>query len=78
MKSLTKQQNEALDRAYAMLSEQFEGVLLAVLSEGHDGEEEVEMTKVLHYGGVTMALGLTEVAKNRLLTIPPKNIEPGV
>lgn len=59
-----------------MLSEQFEGVLLAVLGSSHDGEENIEYTKVVHYGGHTLALGLAKVAEDRLLTTPPKNAEP--
>lgn len=75
MSHFTPQQHDALEKAYATLSEQFEGVLIAVMASSHDGKESIEATRVYHYGGRVVALGLCEEAKNRLMNIPPKETE---
>lgn len=76
MSAFTQQQHEALEKAYSLLTEQFESVLIAVLANAHDGEQETEVTKIYHYGGRVAALGLCRYTENQLLNIPPKEVEP--
>lgn len=73
MSAFSQQQIETLERAYAMLGEHFDGVLLAVMTEVEGADQAVEASKIYHYGGRLLALGLCKEAEYQLLRIQPRN-----
>lgn len=59
---LTEQQRDALNAAYDLLGEHFEGSLIAVYASAMDGNNPVEIAKVLWSGGNMSARGLAREA----------------
>ena len=70
MTGFTDVQRAELEKAWDILTEHFNGVLLAVLAECGDAVEK-EAVRVYFKGGRVQAIGLCEEAKDRLLTTEP-------
>jgi translation initiation factor 2 alpha subunit (eIF-2alpha) len=64
-KNLTEAQNAALERAWEMLKEQFEHVIVAFETECREGTDRVFDCN--YHGGPVMAVGLAEKAKQTFL-----------
>jgi hypothetical protein len=65
--SLTEHQEQALQQAYRLLGDHFDGALIAVVTEvgNFDGEAK-EASRVLWSGGYMQARGLCAEADDRL------------
>jgi hypothetical protein len=63
---MTRAQRDAIERAYELLGEHFESVLLVVNYE-LDGEAAEEAHEGYWSGGSMTALGLAEFARNKIL-----------
>lgn len=75
MSGFTEQQHEALEKAWDILTEHFDGCVLGVLSECGDNEPQ-EATKGYWHGGRIMAIGLVEDLKHYMLKVQADEIEP--
>lgn len=62
-------QREAIQRAYSLLGEHFEKVVIIVSAPPSDSPEDdgEEMTETWYKGGFTTAIGLLDYSKHRLL-----------
>lgn len=65
-KSITPAQQEVLEKAYNILGEQFDYVLIAVGWET-DHDESTEATRYFYKGGRMACLGLATASQNALL-----------
>lgn len=65
---LTDSQWNALNKAWEMLKEHFDHVIIAYDTEAREGTDRI--TEVNYHGGTTSAIGLAEKAKYKLLTMP--------
>lgn len=62
----TASQQQAVEKAYESLGEQFEGVLIVVMAtvEPEPSEENVESVRCFYAGGRTLAIGLAAEAQH--------------
>lgn len=72
----TTAQNEAIDRAYQTLGEQFDGVLIVVSCEVDDNPNQ-SANLACWKGGYMTALGLATFAQHKLLNHGNKNNDNG-
>lgn len=73
MSAFTQAQNDVLKRAYDMLGEQFERVLIVVDTEAADGATNA--STMYFHGGELCAVGLAEYARYTLLDNRRPSIE---
>lgn len=74
MTAFTPQQQSALESAYQILGEHFDGSLIVVLTECGDDKPQ-EAVRVYWHGGRLQALGMCEDAKDRILRKEPDNVQ---
>jgi len=76
---MTSAQREAICRAYGILTEHFERVVLVVdydVDPARSGGENMDGHEGYWYGGSMAAIGLCEFAKDRILNSGKKYIDP--
>lgn len=65
--SLTPAQQDALEKAYSLLGEHFDSVLIGVLAETTTPNSQEEAFRCCFKGGFTTAIGLASRCHDRLL-----------
>lgn len=66
-KNLTPAQDEALKKAWDLLTEHFDGGILTTMVRA-EGSEDTEIRHHFHYGGFAIGIGLIETHKAFLLS----------
>ena len=59
---MTEAQQQMIDKAFQILTEHFDHVVIAV---GTDDEDKIYRTTACYYGGVAPAIGLCKLYENR-------------
>ncbi len=63
----TQAQQEALQKVFEIIGEHFDGALVVVNSEADDGQSR-SITNIFWTGGYLAALGMTEAARQFIVT----------
>ena len=63
MDTLTKVQNDTRDKAWEMLKEHFDNVVLIIETEAQDGTDRLFLSN--YHGGITVGIGMCERASYR-------------
>lgn len=73
---MTPAQRETIQKAYTMLGEQFEHVLIVVDYETSEGGETFNAHEGYWHGGALTAVGLAEFAKHKILKSKKQDSDP--
>lgn len=76
MSNFTKPQDDALDRAYKILVEHFDGAVISVCASTEIDGKECEAAKCTWSGGYAQAIGLAHYASRHIMEADKPKEEP--